>query len=165
MLHSSSQSAAPTLCVRRTFAFEATLPAPPEQVFPLLCPIREREWIEGWKAKTVHSASGVAEPGALFRTRIEVGELWVTSRYEPCTVVEYTIVARGQLVLVLTLSLRAEGDRATRWRIERTYTAIGWLGRRRVRALTEAGVRAEHERLCRQLEHYLRTGRMLRARE
>jgi hypothetical protein len=155
----------PRLAVRRTFDFETTLPGSPERIFPLLCPVREEEWIEGWRAEAVHSASGFAEIGAMFRTRIELGELWVTSRHEPPTRVEYTIVARGGAVLTLAAGLSAGAEGTTRWRIERTYTGIGWLGRHRVRALTEAGVRAENERLARQLEHFLRSGRMLLARE
>jgi len=147
--------------VERRFQFEATLPATPEQVFPLLCPIREREWIEGWRAEAVHTASGYAEHGALFRTRLELGELWVTTRYEPSARVEYTIFAGRQAVVRLDLRLAANGDGTTHWRIDRTYTGIGWLGRRRVGALSDARVQVENERLWRQLDHFLRTGRML----
>jgi hypothetical protein len=148
-------------CVERRFELEATLPATPEQVFPLLCPIREREWIEGWRADAVHTVSGHAERGALFRTRLGHGELWVTTTYEPSARVEYTIFAGRRVVVRLDLRLAANADGTTHWRVERTYTGIGWLGRRRVAALSEAQVHAEHERLRRQLDHFLRTGRML----
>ena len=35
--------------------------APPEVVFPLLCPVREYEWLEDWTCEMVFSESGVAE--------------------------------------------------------------------------------------------------------
>ena len=39
-----------------------------EQRFPLLCPVREREWLAGWNPTIVHTKSGVAEPGCGFVT-------------------------------------------------------------------------------------------------
>jgi len=43
--------------------------APPGKVFPLLCPLREYEWIEGWQCEMLHSDSGIAEKNCVFRTR------------------------------------------------------------------------------------------------
>jgi hypothetical protein len=38
----------------------------PDGVFPLLCPVREGDWLEGWSdhCRLVHSVSGVAERAA-----------------------------------------------------------------------------------------------------
>jgi hypothetical protein len=44
--------------MQKEFVFEVA--APPDRVFPLLCPVRERDWLEGWEADMVYSASGVA---------------------------------------------------------------------------------------------------------
>ena len=49
-------------------SFTMTLDALPAMVFPLLCPVREYEWIEPWSCDMVFSASGVAENNAVFRT-------------------------------------------------------------------------------------------------
>ncbi len=35
----------------------------PEVVFPLLSPVREAEWIDGWSCEMIHSESGLAEEG------------------------------------------------------------------------------------------------------
>ena len=43
--------------------------AAPEKVFPLLCPVREADWIPGWQYELVYSESGVAELGCVFTTR------------------------------------------------------------------------------------------------
>ncbi|HET7731794.1 MAG TPA: hypothetical protein VFK48_17360, partial [Usitatibacter sp.] len=40
----------------------------PGQVFPLLCPVREADWIEGWDPGIVITASGVAERDCVFTT-------------------------------------------------------------------------------------------------
>ena len=39
-------------------SWEHQVAAPPEKIFPLLCPVREKEWIPGWHAETVYLASG-----------------------------------------------------------------------------------------------------------
>ena len=52
---------------------EMALAAAPARVFPLLCPVREAEWLPGWHAEVLHSASGLAELGCVFRTRDEGG--------------------------------------------------------------------------------------------
>jgi hypothetical protein len=37
-----------------------------EEVFPLLCPKREEEWIPDWECETIWSNSGYNEEGAIF---------------------------------------------------------------------------------------------------
>ena len=44
------------------------LGAHPDRVFPLLCPVQEALWLPGWCAEILHSESGVAELGCVFRT-------------------------------------------------------------------------------------------------
>jgi hypothetical protein len=55
-----------------------------EEVFPLLCPKREEEWIPGWECETIRSLSGYNETGAIFRTTKPYGtELyWNTLEYD-----------------------------------------------------------------------------------
>ena len=56
----------------------------PEQVFPLLCPVREREWASDWDPMFVISQSGVAEPDCVFVTAAEPHpSIWYLTRHEP----------------------------------------------------------------------------------
>ena len=57
-----------TMSLRRTFEHTALVPAPAHRVFPLLCPVREPEWIPGWSCELIHTASRLAEKGCVFRT-------------------------------------------------------------------------------------------------
>ena len=51
-----------------------------EDVFPLLCPKREEQWIPGWECETIWSHSGYNEEGAIFRTTKPYGtELYWTT--------------------------------------------------------------------------------------
>jgi hypothetical protein len=101
------------------------LQAPPERVFPLLCPVREALWIPGWSAEILHSASGVAELGCVFRTRDEEGRerVWTVSRYEPeAGRIQFVQFVAGLAVIRLDIALApASGGCRAHW----TYTVMG----------------------------------------
>jgi hypothetical protein len=66
-----------------------------EDVFPLLCPKREEEWIPGWQCELIWSASGFNEEGAIFKTIKPFGtELyWTTTAYD---------ITKGKVAFVIT---------------------------------------------------------------
>jgi hypothetical protein len=141
------------------------LPAPPERVFPLLCPVRERDWIETWEATIVHSDSGVAELGCIFVTDEPHGaeSVWTVSRYEPAQgIIEFVVVTPRLLVTTLAVALHPEGD-GTRAEWRRTFTALSRRGEKALARLAGPAYETRLERLQGQLEHYLRTGEMLRS--
>ena len=49
-------------------SYRQTINASPEIVFPLLCPVREVEWLDGWEYKMIYCVSGLIEKGAVFST-------------------------------------------------------------------------------------------------
>ena len=50
---------------RVTLSHSQRIEAPPARVFPLICPVRETEWLDGWgeQLEVIHSDSGLAEDG------------------------------------------------------------------------------------------------------
>ena len=57
-----------------------------EKVFPLLCPVREHEWIPHWSCEILYTSSGYAELGCTFITDFKDlfgRETWVVCIYEP----------------------------------------------------------------------------------
>jgi len=48
------------------------LAAKPAVVFPLLCPVREADWIDGWDPISVFTNSGAAEPDCIFVTACRI---------------------------------------------------------------------------------------------
>ena len=61
------------------------LPFSAKEIFPLLCPVREYDWIPEWHCSLVYTESGFAELGCVFQTDFadQFGiETWVVSRYE-----------------------------------------------------------------------------------
>jgi len=110
------------------------VPARPEEVFPLLCPVREYEWIPDWSCEMVYSKSGVAEPGAMFTTRMMPfgREHWTCMHYDPPSRIEYLFTHGTKIAVQLELELRSEAEgTALRW--TNRYTVAGALWRRLLR--------------------------------
>lgn len=152
----------PVICVRKCWQDVMQLDAPPERVFPLLCPVREYDWIEDWRCEVLHTASGVAEEGCIFRTRFKhEGQMtWIVSRYEAPWRIEFSCFVPGSHTMRLKLELRADGSGTTLlWTREVTLTdpaGESWLAE-----LTNGAHESNMERLDRVLKHYLNTGSML----
>ena len=64
---------------RKEFKVEIKVHGTMEQVFPLLCPEREHDYIPHWNADILWSKSGYAEEGAVFKTGDEV---WIITNHE-----------------------------------------------------------------------------------
>lgn len=81
--------------------------APVEKVFPLLCPVREYEWIPDWSCRMLYSQSGVAEKGAVFTTgENPIGRLlWTCTVFEPPKRVEYLLTRGSGFSTILELEL------------------------------------------------------------
>jgi len=109
---------------------EISVRAPARQVFPLLCPVREYEWIPDWKCTMVYSRSGVAEQDAVFITpqKFHRKALWTLITYDPPRLVEYLLVMGTEATVRLTISLVEEaGVTRLTWRF--LFTAISVLAR------------------------------------
>ena len=39
--------------------------AAPDKIFPLLDPVREKEWLDGWEYEMIYSNSGLGENGCI----------------------------------------------------------------------------------------------------
>jgi hypothetical protein len=120
-------------------SFVQRIEAAPEQVFPLLCPVREHEWLPGWDSRMICSQSGVAERGAVFETvNMNGTTVWVISDHVPCRRVEFVRwQPDGLLVQIeITLGRHLQGDTAVC--IAYTHTAVNDHGRAALKLLTEA---------------------------
>lgn len=145
-------------------SYTQRLVAPPSAVFPLLCPVREAEWIDGWDPLRVLSHTGVAEPDCVFVTAAAPHDdaVWVVTRHEPgAGVVEMVKVTPKVTACRLSIRLRAldAGCEAT---VTYTHTSLGPAGDDFLRSFTEAAYRATMQDWERRLNHYLQHGAMLR---
>ena len=149
---------------RRQRSFKMTLAAAPEQVFPLLCPTREYDWIETWQCELIYSDSGFAEPGCIFKTSFSADgpeDTWVVSRYEKPVLIEFVRVNPLRVIRYTIALTRAEnGGIEADW--AQVITGIGEGGQQFVRDLDDEDFHARMAMVEKMLDHYLKTGAMLR---
>jgi hypothetical protein len=148
--------------VVRTATFK--LAGPPSKVFPLLCPTREYDWIEGWRCDLVYSQSGVAEDGCVFRTDLpaEPGpELWVVTRYEPVKAIEFVRVTPGVRTVKLDIWLSDNGDSTTLVLWRQTVTGLSDAGNEWVSGYSPEAYQQRITVVETMLNHYLATGEKL----
>lgn len=151
---------------RRSFRHHVTVT--PDEVFPLLCPVREYEWLPGWHCTLVHSASGVAERGAVFLTEApgEAPTVWTISRHDPGRhLIEFVCVTPGSRVRVLEIACVAAPGGGTELTWTHTFTPLGPAGEAFLAEYTPEAYRRSLDFLARALDHFCRTGARLPAED
>lgn len=138
------------------------LDAPPDRVFPLLCPVRECDWVNGWEPRLVITESGVAEQDCIFTIGPAGNEAtWVVTLYEPPCRIEFVKVTPGETVGWIAIRLEQKGSAETLAEVTYAYTALSERGR----AVVDAFTLDHYEGFMREwedeLNHFLRTGSRL----
>ena len=150
--------------VRATRTYTQHLTGTPEAVFPLLCPVREADWIEGWNPTLVVSSSGVAEVDCVFTTPAEPSDaVWYMTRHEPAAgFVEMLKITPNVTACRLTIQLRAvaAGCDAD---VTYSHTSLGPQGDVFVASFTEEFYRQFMTDWESRTNHYLRHGTALKA--
>ena len=143
--------------------YSHTLDANASQIFPLLCPVREYDWIDGWACDMVYSNSGVAENNCIFTTDFpeEGKEVWVITRYEKNRAIEFVRVSQEMTATKLDISLLEAEDRGTTLVWTYTTTGLSHSGNERLEAKTKAAFQGKMAHLDAMLRHFLETGKKL----
>jgi hypothetical protein len=80
-----------------------------KNVFPLLCPVKEYDWIPTWKCELIHSNSGFNEKGCVFTTENAYGSnsmVWTTQEFDLSTyTVRFTNFASSGFVVQMRINL------------------------------------------------------------
>ena len=129
-----------TARVRVRFSHCQRIEAAPSDIFPLLCPVREYDWIPHWDCRMVYSSSGLAEPGCIFQTdRAADGGLdtWVISRHEPPLHIGF-VRMNPLRVIQYDIDLTPVSEAVTVLRWEQVITALTATGDSHVAQLEEA---------------------------
>ena len=102
-----------------------------EEVFPLLCPKREEEWIPGWKCETIWSNTGYNEEGAIFKTTRPYGtELyWTTLQYDiRSKIVDFLITAPRLYMFRFKIKVEEIGNGGLSITFTQIFTSISEEG-------------------------------------
>jgi hypothetical protein len=148
--------------IRRTYT--QRLAAPPDAVFPLLCPVREADWIPGWDPRLVISSSGIAERDCVFITSGPAGEtVWYVTRHEPqAGFVEMLRITPAVTACRLTIQLRPTKD-GCEAEVTYAHISLGPQGEAFVASSAEESFRRFMQEWEAMLNHYLRHGTALPA--
>ncbi len=148
--------------------------APPETVFPLLCPVREYDWIDSWQGTLLYSATGFAEPGCVFQTELPAAEgdagtpatnvsnatdTWVVCRYEPNEAIAF-VRCNGDRTTLYSIRIRRDGE-GSRLHWRQQYTGLNATGNAMVEESTQQQFSDLIQGLELMLNHYCATGTCL----
>ncbi len=149
---------------RAAHTYRQRLCASPAKVFPLLCPVRETEWADGWLPELVISSSGVAERDCVFTTPDKLGTaLWYVTRHEPeKSFIEMLKILPGVTACRLSIQLSEDGAGCFA-DITYSHTSLGPAGDEFVAGFTAAYYQKFMQAWERALNHFLTTGRLLAA--
>ncbi|AFM23189.1 hypothetical protein [Desulfomonile tiedjei] len=150
---------------RVTQEFTHTISAAPSKVFPLLCPVREYEWIEGWTCKMIYSESGYAENNCVFTTNFPRGfeEIWSVSAYDPERyIIQFVVTSPEAYIMKLDISLSESGTNSTNISWIMTFTGLTPKGNTVIENHTGEPQVTRMGLVFKALEHYCLTGEMLK---
>ena len=126
---------------RAVFTGEQSYAFSPEDVFPMLCPVREYEYIPPWECDIVYLESGVAEDAGVFTTRFPADgaqpDVWVISRYEANRAIEFVRVS-GLRTMIYRVALRGAEAGGTTVRWEQIVTGLNEEGNQHVETLRQS---------------------------
>ncbi len=112
---------------QKTLSYVQQIEGEPSEIFPLLCPERETEWLDGWEYEMVYSKSGLAEENAVFKTSGD-GEhdiYWMVSRYEPSSrIIEFVRFNVPERIVKIAIKVQERQGGSTPVEISYTYMAL-----------------------------------------
>jgi len=146
--------------------FTQTNVAPPEKVFPLLCPVREADWVPGWRYRLIYSQSGFAEAGCVFATPNDDGSetIWLVTEYDPLAfTIAFAWVNPRRVTAQISIRLKVKSSQETTAHIRYTYTGLSEQGNQEVQRYDAAWFQQKMQSWEAAINHYLRTGRQINA--
>jgi len=140
----------------------------PEVVFPLLCPVREADWLEDWEYTMIYSESGLAERGCIFSTKFnqDKSTYWYISVYDiESKNIEFVRITDKEVAVKINIHLDDNYDGTTTSTISYEYTALtekqnDWIEKESDKYFTEMMVEWEKS-----INHYIITGEKLIAKK
>ena len=147
-----------------TRSYTQTIQADPDQVFDLLCPVREAEWLDGWDYTLLHSESGLAEDGCVFLSR-QTGEkdtIWmITRRDVQNKEIEFVRATPDSRIARLTICVGEKEKKVSKVQITYVITALCEEGNQFIEAFTRENFEAGMKFWEASMNYYLETGKKL----
>lgn len=107
--------------------YQQTLEGTKEEIFPLLCPVREKEWLQGWEYKMIYSESGFAEKGCIFETNNNYGSYnWIVTEHDKDShKIQFIKVKANDIYVIIDIDLTEKREKLTLCNIQYTFIPLG----------------------------------------
>jgi len=147
-------------------SYRQTINAIPKTIFPLLCPVREAEWLDDWDYKTVYSVSGVAELNSVWTTSYwkDNEQTWIITKHDANTnEVQFARFVPGFVVSVLDIKVLPKDENSSYVDITYTYTGLSDDGNNFLENdFTEEFFQKNMKTWEDSMNYFLQTGKMLK---
>ncbi len=113
--------------IQKAFHYRQVNEGRPEEVFPLLCPVREKDWIDGWEYDMVYSKSGLAEEDCVFTTPHHGNSetIWYINKHDKQHhIIEFVRFTPGETVVKIHIQLNELPGNKTEASITYQYTGL-----------------------------------------
>jgi hypothetical protein len=150
--------------LRRTKIFTQINNGKPSEVFPLLCPVREKDWIDGWEYSLIYSESGLAEKGCVFTTPSSENKIttWYVTEHDPQKfLVEFVRMTPGEMTVRISIQLSENNDGTTASAILYEYTALSEEANQWIEKELDSAFHNSMSYWEKAINHYLQTGEKL----
>ncbi len=105
--------------------YQQTINGNIREVFKLLCPVREKEWLQGWDYKMIFSEGGYAEKGCVFETSNEYGSYnWIITRHDEENYVIQFVKTMKDIVVLIDIELNEVDFKITHCNIQYSFIAL-----------------------------------------
>lgn len=154
-----------TVSKRLVRNYRQTLDGGKDEIFSLLCPVREKEWLNGWDYKMVYSESGLAEKGCIFETDNDFGTYqWVMTQYNrEDYVVQFVKFIQGHMIVIIDINLIDAEESRVYCDITYTFTVMDDQTAETMHKDNTESVFNGHMKLWEEsMNYYLSTGQMLK---
>ncbi|MEM7106418.1 MAG: hypothetical protein AAF502_25040 [Bacteroidota bacterium] len=149
--------------IKITKRYSQTNLAAPLVVFPLLCPVREADWLEHWTYDLVYSNSGLAEHGCVFTTPASenLRATWIVTDYDPVHFrIAFAKFTPGEQIDLIKIQLIEKTDGNTQADIEYEFTALNQERSEYLKASIDDYFKNMMVYWEKAINHYLTTGEM-----
>ncbi len=151
--------------IQKTFNFTQQNTAGIKDVFPLLCPVREKDWLDGWKYRMIYSKSGYIEQDCVFATPYDYSKesIWQVTQYNPS---EYFITfirfTPAETIVKINIQLEKSDTYNTKTHIRYQYTGLNIRQNSYIRESLENDFLESMRWWEKAINYYLKTGCMLK---
>lgn len=150
--------------IRKTLQFIQHNEGTPQQVFPLLCPVREKDWLDGWEYEMIFSKSGLIEQDCVFITPHHgaMKTTWFVSHYDPERLtIEFIRTTPLESVVKIIIQLHPVSNDKTKTEITYQYLGLSEQQNEHIVTTLETEFNNSMAWWERAINHYLKTGQKL----